>query len=83
MADVVELERVSAIEITRPRAAPRWVPVGSEPAADAAQAIAVVVDTTPPGVAGRLAARIRVARDAARDQWSMTTFYLFDPESWR
>jgi hypothetical protein len=83
MADVVELERVSAVEIARPRAARRWETVGLEPAADAGQATAVVVDTTPPGGAGRLAARLRATCDAARDQWSMTTFYLFDPESWR
>lgn len=50
---------------------------GSHVVADAA----VVIDE--PAPASVLGARVRERLAVAREQWSITTFFLFDPNSWR
>ncbi len=52
--------------------------VPAPPIGDDDRVIELPTGSRPPGPS-----RIRVALTAAREQWALTTFYLFDANSWR
>lgn len=77
----VERGRVSALPTVRWRS---WCPVEDarvdDPRVD--RGTAMIEDAADEAVAPPVA-RLRDRVATAREQWSITTFYLFDPNSWR
>jgi hypothetical protein len=64
------------VQRARGSAVPEWPSRAPDPGS-----VPVVIEEL--SAATALKARVRERLAIAREQWSITTFYLFDPNSWR